>query len=244
MPMKRPRSTAVVYSRKARRVIRKGRYRRPKLNTKILLRVARNQVLKASETKKVSYSAQNIALYHNDPTSVINNLLATSPGDNDNQRNGDEIWPKGLSLKIWLSNKSDRPNVSYRVILYTCDANVVGTNAIPANFWAGTASTNYMLEYINTDKCSVVKQWLLNPMGGDYSLESGATNKEHSRYLTTYIPLTKRGKLKYQTDGGNKPKYQKHCFMLAVVAYDAYGTLGSDNIATISYIYRMYYKDP
>lgn len=85
---------------------------------------------------------------------------------------------------------------------------------------------------------------MIKPGGTDFSLESGATNKEKSTYLSFSIPLRKLGKLQYSADNGEVPKYQKHCLAFGVIAYDAYATAGTDNIASMAVTSRFYFKDP
>lgn len=237
------RKSSGTYGRNTRRKRGAGRYRRrSKMNTKLMMRVARRAVLKNTETKFVTYAAQNGQLNHDTPTHIINNLLATTQGQTQFTRVGDEVYPIGVKFKLWLSNKLDRPNVMYRVIFYRPTTDTVGSNAIPANFWVSTANNNKLMEYINTDKYTVVKDITINPKAGDYSLESGATNRERSFMKQFWFPS--KGPLKYQTDNGNVPKFQKHCLSLIVCAYDAYGTLTTDTIASCSWSYKFYFKDP
>ena len=79
-------------------------------------------------------------------------------------------------------------------------------------------------------------------MAGDYSLEASATNKEHSCIRQFYIPL-KNMKIKYaQSTSTGKPKFFD--YGMAIVAYDAYGTAETDNIASYGWSYKLYFKDP
>lgn len=224
--------------------------KRSKLNAKTMVRIARREVLKKCETKYRQASGENITLYHDfsdgalgttgNAVNKIQNLCQTVQGNSQNQRVGDEIYPVGISLRLWLSNKDVRPNVMYRIIVYTCPPDQVYANT-PSAFWAG-ASGNKMIDFINVDKYKVIKHMMIKPFAGDYSLETGATNKEHSSYRKLWIPV--KGPIKYQTDNGDVPKYQKHNICVAIGAYDAYGTVVTNDLATFAYTYRFYFKDP
>lgn len=224
-------------------VMRARKRRGPK---RYALRVARRAMLSMTETKYTSFGVENYNIYHNGgvgPTysyAIINNLCSVSVGTAQNTRVGDEIYPVGINMKFWLSNKDNRPNVSWRIMIIACPPDQV-TAANPGGLFKGT-SGNKILDYVDTDKYNIVYQKLLQPQAGDYSLESSATNKEHSRLHSLWIPI--RGRLSYQSDGGTTPKYQRHCLSLVVIGYDAYGTLLTDNIASFTCVGRFYFKDP
>lgn len=237
---KRARSGGNRSTEKRRKVTKVAR-RRPRMNSKLMLKMARRAVLKTCETKYISAASENNQLFHNGgavPTFVwYSNMLATNVGTNQTTRLGDEVYGVGLSIRLWLSKKLDRPNVTYRIMVV---AGPPGDVTL-ASLFKGT-SGNRMLDYVDTDKYSVVYHKILQPMSGDYSLESGATNKEHSRLLKIWIPT--KGKIQYQVDGGAIPKYQSRNLNLVVLAYDTFGSLTTDNIASFAGAYRFYFKDP
>lgn len=217
---------------------------RSRMNSKLMLRMARSAVLRTCETKYISSGVENNQLFHNGgagPTYVwFTNMLATAQGSQQFNRVGDEVWPKGLSVRLWLSNKLDRPNVMYRIMVISVPPDqLTATN--PSGLFAG-AIGNKMLDYVNTDRYTVKYSKLIQPFSGDYSLETGAANKEHSKMVKFYLPL--KGKLAYTVDNGALPRYQKHILSLVVIAYDAYGSIATDNIASFSYLARFYFKDP
>lgn len=239
------RSSSRKYRKGGRRPPRSSSaYRRPpRMNSKSMLAMARSAVLKSCETKYVSSGSENVQLYHNGGGAFswvsLSNLLATTQGNTQITRVGDEVYPVGLSMRLWLSNKSDRPNVSYRVYIVAVPPDQTSTS--PTGFFKGV-SGNKMVDYIDTDRYNVLYHKILGPLSGDYSLESAATNKEHSRLLKIWLPI--KGKVVYNIDGGNLPKYQKHILSFGVIAYDAFGSIVTDNIASYAVAYRFYFKDP
>lgn len=214
-------------------------------NGKSLIKLIKRVAIKTSETKFGSQQIENSQLYHNGGVAgtwmQLNNLLASAQSANQQSRIGDKVFGKGLSIHLWLSNKLDRPNVMYRVILYTCPYDQY-TSASPSNFWQGLHA-NKMIDYVNTDKYKIIKSKLIKPLPGDFSLEASASNKEHSTELKWYIPL-KNKPITYSADAGAVPNNQNAIYNIGVIAYDAYGSLPTDNIASFSIVYKFYFKDP
>lgn len=208
-----------------------------RLGTKVAYKTFRKQFLRTVETKSVTLNYENIQVYHN-TMQAVQNLLATQQGTTQVTRVGDKVYGTLLSIKLWLSNKLDRPNVQWRIILFT----------YPDNWSSGTsifdpyAHPNKMIGNVDTDKYTVIRQLTLQPLSGDYSLETGASNKEHSRMVKMTIPLNRE--IKYKADGGQEPTYMKNRLALAIIPYDSFGTLVSDNIASFAIQCKFYYKDP
>lgn len=232
------------YKSNSKRVYRKRRYVRKPMQ-KAMVRIAKRVMLKKCETKYTTQPGVNAQLYHNGGSPAVyiysGNLLNTTQGITQNNRIGDSILPVGCTIKLWLSNKLDRPNVMYRVMVLAVPPDKLGLTA-PSDLFQGVL-VNKMMDYVNTDMYNIVYHRIINPKAGDYSLESGATNKERSTYVTFKVPMPK-GVLQFQTNNSVIPKYQKHCLVLSVIAYDAEGTLTSDNIASFTHCTRFYFKDP
>lgn len=245
MAYKRKRS-GYANSAKKRRVMRKRTYK--SRVTRALPRVVRSLVLKNTETKYNVNGYDNYQLYHNSGTQVagvnyltyFSNLLSTSVGTSQNTRIGDSVFGRFLSIKLWLSNKSDRPNVMYRIAVVSVPPDQLVGN--PAGLFKGEAG-NKIIDSINTDRYKIIYHKIVKSQANDYSLESGATLKEKSIYHKITIPLKNR-MIKYSLDSGVTPSYQNNCLSLMVLAYDATGTLTTDNIASYSMLYKFYFKDP
>lgn len=210
-----------------------------------LAKMVKNITLRNAETKYAWAAGENEQLYHNGgtgPTYVIRtNLLGVSQGNTQQTRVGDSVIGQLLSLKLWLTNKSDRPNVMYRCMLVAMPADQYAA-ASPTGFFRGEVA-NKMIDSINSDRYKILAHKLVVPKAGDYSLESGASNKERSTYVKMLVRLNGR-QIKYITDGGVIPAYQRNLISLVVIPYDAYGTLTTDNIASMAWSYKFYFKDP
>jgi hypothetical protein len=119
--------------RKSYRKSRRGRSSRRGRNFQT--RVKR-VLQKTAETKYFDIAEENVQLNHNLGTSA----LATSSiaqlynpwadiikGTSRQDRIGDKITPRGMSLKLWLANKADRPNLMYRFMVIRCPKSLQGS---------------------------------------------------------------------------------------------------------------------
>jgi len=192
-------------------------------------------MLKQCETKHKSHSFQDQQMFHNTVSIPLNGLVDIAQGDGENQRTGDEIIGKYIKVKLWVSNKLDRPNVMYRFMVIRVPT---GEETGSVNPFEGVIG-NKMLDYINTEKYTPVFQ---KYMTLSKTVETGDTAKEQSGYCSFMIPLNNQ-KIKFLPTG-DTPKYQKFNLRLLAVAYDAYGTLVADDIASFAGVTRTYYKDP
>jgi len=201
-----------------------------------LAKKIRSIALRNSEQKHNFIQSENVQLYHNTAT-VVDQLLQTTVGTSQLTRTGDEVIGQYLKIKFWLSNKNDRPNVMYRIILFSTPL----TSQVLA--WATNTSSNRMIATLDTDKIKILRQKLIRTQANDYSLEPSASNKERSQLYTMNYYLKNR-KIKYQADGGGTVLWQGNNIHIAVIPYDAYGTQITDNIASLAYQVSFYFKDP
>lgn len=216
-------------------------------------KLAAIRVRAKNEQKMTNFSNQNVQLYHDASISalggvrlVLNNMLATTQGVTQYNRVGDAIYSQKINVKLWLSNKLDRPNVMYRIIVLAGeladmpDGN--GVTGVPlSDPFYNSGAINTMTGYLNRDKFKVIRDQYVQPFGGDYSLEASSTQREHSRLVEFSIPINKM--IRYKTDNGTVPE-GANCYGLCVIAYDSYGSLLTDNIASFAYSVQHVYKDP
>lgn len=211
-----------------------------KKQTKSVRVIARKTALGLSETINQVYVEENQQLYHN-KAYYASKLLATSQGLLDDNsgitpnaavRKGDEIILKNINLRFWLSTKEDRPNVMYKGILFWYD---VATPPTDATVWF--TQTNKMLDRYNTEQISIIDTFIVKP-SFNYAVEGN--NHEHSQ-LASLNKSWKVKKIKYN-EGTSTPKFKDIGF--AVVAYDAWGTVQTDNIASMAFNIKVAFKDP
>lgn len=204
--------------------------------------------LRQCETKVANDYAENLQLFHNG-TEYKGAFLLTSAGTGDGQgfgsanrvRIGDEIIARGLKLKWWVSNKFSRPNVMYNI--YVFYYNTLEQSLDDSVFWRGTdgvgGSMNRMLDAPNPERVKVLKKITINSKNQYGDL--GSNGREHSQFRECYISFNNK-KITYRRDSSTQPKGWDVGF--AVVPYDAYGTLTTDNIASFGWSSTFYFKDP
>lgn len=218
-----------------------------KSTTKKLVRLIKKVSLKQSETKNSHMIQENNQLNHNG-IYVMNSLLALNQGVSDTQagsqwnacRIGDQVLARGLSIKLWIANKLDRPNVMYRIVVYKYQSRITPGS----DTFLNQGATNIMLRDFNLEKYSIVKTKTFNVQLGFSAFPSGSVGdqdgREAHKLVSFWIPL-KNKKIEYE-EGATIPKWSD--YGIAIMAYDSYGTLTTDNIASFAINYKFYFKDP
>lgn len=211
-----------------------------------LVRLIKKISLGQHETKQVHRVLENINVNHNQGY-AFTNLLYTTQGINDNDtgannyncRLGDEVQGKGISIKLWIANKLDRPNIMYRLVVFKYQSQSIPTLS---SIFVG-ANGNKIMDDLDREYITPVYQKLFNLQVGYSAYPSGslgdADGREAHIYKKIYIPL-KDKKIHYN-NGGSVPKFVDYGF--ALIPYDSYGTLTTDNICSFSYQMKFYFKD-
>lgn len=213
-------------------------------------------LMRNAETKYFDIGKEDQQLYHNtgiagtayvcpvvsNPWQLINN------GSYRYNRIGDVIQPRGMKVNIWMSNKEDRPNVQYRIVVAifpkTYGGSAVTPGSIdPAPSMQNGALGNYLILPFDKEKGIKVlyDRIVRNNWNSNTSLTNAAafTPKEMSCTKTLYIRRKRSANIVYEPAGAitNKPLY------IFVIPYDAKGTLTSDRIASCAVFTRLYWKD-
>jgi len=236
-------------TRRGRFSLRKGRSFQSRV-TQVLM--------KKSETKFYDIADENVQLYHNNCTNSIlfsqiagisilyNPWADIAKGYNRNERIGDRITPRGMSLKLWIANKQDRPNVMYRLLIVRMPKTIGGiatTNGNTYPFQTANlgANGNHILLPLDQDKgMKALYDRTFNVQTGDSWATNGSTLKEAHTLKKLWIKRKKSGPIVYDGAGQfivNNP------ILVYLIPYDSYGTLTTDNIASCSFYCRLYYKD-
>lgn len=222
----------------------RGRLGRKHMPSKTMRKVARQEALKVvkrqSETKRTAYGQENIQLYHNVPH-FHNNMLYTTNGTESGDREGivatrigDELFLKSLRLRLWMSNKTDRPNCIYRIILYWYETS--NPPAAQADLFNETGPG--LLTSVNRENISVIADKYVRNVR-----DANTTDiKEHST-LKFVNKNWKNRKVVYNDTEGSSALPKDKSLGFAVLCYDAYGTLTTDNIASFAYQYDVLFKE-
>jgi hypothetical protein len=209
-----------------------------KTQARTVKKIAKNVAMSIHEKKVFGFQEENVQLFHNKPL-YVQSLLSNKQGLADandlstrNVRDGDSFYLRNVNVRFWLSNKLDRPNCMYKLYLFWYESGVTLTDAI-----VYFTQTNKMLDRINNEKITLLdtKTIFSGPM-----YLNGTEKFEHS-YLATLNKSWKSHKITYN-EGGASPK--KRDIGVCVAVYDAYGTLQTDNIASIAYNGKITFQDP
>lgn len=230
----------------------KSKGKKKRLTHKSVAKVAKNVLFKHSETKVGNFAAENQQLYHNTWVIPDTNACFTQQGIQDeedvsaNNRIGNAIQPIKLWWRIHLFNKLDRPNLYYRVVVVRRATNQSGgilsiPSGHPESVYFPGVLGNQMILPFNREQCTPVYDKLhrvTNP--GGYTGDVALDDREIQKIIDVNIDLRKITQMTY-LQGGSVPK--NYVYQLLILAYDAFGTLTTDNVGSYAFVRRFYYKD-
>ncbi len=196
------------------------------------------------EDKAYVYTAEDQQLYHNKPSYHQKFLgdIEQGIGDGDQSttggtgiskiRIGDSIKLKNINIRLWLSNKWDRPNCMYKGVLFWYP--VLGSLSDTMVY---STQSNKMLDRYNRKEIKIIDSFIVQSTTNFSNAEVG--KKEHS-YLATFNKSYKNKTITYDNNGVIPKGYE---LGFSLVAYDAFGTLQTDNIASFAYQSLITFQD-
>lgn len=236
---------------------RRGRYGR-RTGRSFQSRV-KKVVMKIAETKFYDIGIENVELYHNCGefitlfpgyvTSIVdwfNPWAKILKGDNRYNRIGDRITPRGMSIKLMLFSKQDRPNTKYRVMVCTLPKNTGGTITTarfdPLQLPNTGICNNNLLQTADHDVgVKVLYDRIISMNTQSWTAgNAGWAHKEFTKCVKLWIKRKRARDIVFSTSAQeivNKP------LAVYVIPYEEYSTLETDNIASCAGLMRMYYKD-
>lgn len=227
-----------------------------KSQRKEVKKIANKAIDEEIEDKSQLTGEENVQLYQN-KTLYFPQYLAqigqgVADGDQSTAQNGlrvcrigDQISLKNVNVRLWLSNKLDRPNVMYRIILFWYP---VGTTS-PDDTTLFKSQGNKMLDRLNTKVVRVVKELHFRSTSNfaqPYQTQPepviigpGILGRESSQFKVINKNY-KNKKIDYDFNGITTKGWD---LCMAIVAYDAFGTLSTDNIASFAYNRLITFQD-
>lgn len=207
--------------------------------------------MKTAETKYVMAAGENTYLYHdrgtlsaglltsNQGALIWNPWFAITRGDTVSNRDGDEIYPRGMALRLLYNNEGARSSQFVRIIVAVIPKIVSGTIMDGSNFdlMDASGSNDTVTGMIKREGVKVLYDKTFTVQAP--AIRSVATTGDGRLFKKLYIKSKRGGKVTWQQDGTltNKP------VGVWVVPYDQYTTLRSDLLGTCSYTYKLYFKD-
>jgi hypothetical protein len=244
-------------SRRGKRTLGRQTYRAMKA-------IAKKVSLKNMETKHATLASEGAALYHNGQISATNSQPTTNaqmfnvwklivPGTAVNNRIGTEIWPRGMSVRLYLENMGDRPNIHYRVMIGAApkqrsDGTSTNYNNLELLDMGGTVGN--LCRHATTDLGykffydRVFRSELGQTNTGSLQGVTSGVERRCHLFKKIWIKRKKAGKIIYNNSASgvvaeivNKPLF------FCVLAYDSTNTLITDQIGLFSYQTKLYWKD-
>lgn len=219
-------------------------YRNPGVVTRNRMRGIKQTIMRMKETKFVDFFWGKHELYHavyNIPgaqTAAFYQLntpngCLPAQGDGDSNRNGNDIYARGIQVKMMLGCKQDRHNTNFRILVFKTSK---GYDRSAYTQVFDNQTGNVMLDGVDKDRVSVVfdKKVSFKP------INPSPDGKEITIFRKFWIPH--KTLYKFYDDGQQGNSYPYDVWMV-VMAYDAYGTLTTDNIAYVQTWSRFYFKD-
>lgn len=248
---KRKYSPAVAAAKRRRTAGRRKRMYRSVRGKGRLVNTIKKTILRMAEPKHKITSWDKVELYHNAGSFTGAKSLGTvwaikdygtlpGQGNTDVTRNGDHIYMTGIQVKVLLGQKEDRMNVTFRIIVIECTSDqepyaVTGTGGL----YDGVTN-NILLDSVNTDRGRIVYQKFVKKTISPQLGTAGA-ERELTHAHQFYIPHKK--KIMFTDDVSNN-QYSGTRMYMYVFAYDAFGTLLTDNIGYVQGWSKLYFRDP
>jgi len=210
-----------------------------------LVSLIKRTVLKKTELKEKFVSSPKAEIYHNcfyNVSGVSSGFvwpLNGSPnmpaqGVQDNQRVGDEIDIAGFQLRLLCGQKADRPNVNWRYFVLS----VPKGSTLTYGNWFTVNTGNVLLDDPNRDFVKVHQQGIWRP--NEAGLVGGSAD-EYTFVKRMFIPYKKH--LKFGP-GDSVLSHNDDDLYFILMAYDAFGSLITDNIGYVQFGATMTYRDP
>lgn len=228
----------------------RGRYSQKRRRRAFQSRV-KAAIMKTAETKYVMSAGEDAALYHdrggpaagllttNQGALVWNPWFAITRGDTVSNRDGDEVYPRGMAMRILYNNAPNREAQFVRIVVAVIPKIVGGTIMDGSNFdlMDAAGSNDTVTGMIKREGVKVLYDKLLTTQyHGSRAVPARGDGRLFKKF---FIKSRKGGKLTWQQDGtlSNKP------VGIWVIPYDQFGTLRSDILGYCSFTYKLYFKD-
>jgi hypothetical protein len=228
------------YSKYRRRSTRaKSRYTKRNISYNTVRQIAQKVINRNTETKVKDWNKGKVEYNHNVPQLLELNASTALPtrGSGIDNRIGDSIRKVGTRHTMLIGGKADRTNVTYRLmyITYPRDA----TYSYDTFFINKTG--NALLDRMNTDLVKIIKTVYVKPQKS--TLFAGNLDDKGTREYTIAKKMWLPSKSVIRFPDGTTSEASNRKFGVIITAYDAYGTLTTDNIAYIQHLVSNYYKD-
>lgn len=229
-------------------------------------KAAKAVIMKNVETKHASNGIEDLYLYHNgagiasgaaaqpNGLAVLDNVwFNVVPGTSVINRVGNEIFPRGISIRFYLENMIERPNIHFRVIAgFRPKTNSDGTltSVISMKEMLDAGSNGNLIRHTSTDQgyTFIYDRVFRAEMGANLyanpDVPADQNNVRSHTFKKIWLRPRKGSKIIYPSSAtGVAISPINRAFFFTIIPYDSYNTLTTDNIARVSLQYKLYWKD-
>lgn len=221
--------------------------------------VALKAIMKKSETKNTTVSQEGLDVYHNGQISALNQQPTTDAqffniwrynitcGPGLNQRIGTEIQPRGCSIRLYLENDVNRPNLHWRIIIGVAPKLKIDglTTTAYDNLEMMDGIGGNLVRHINTEAGykilydRIYKNEIgISTKAGDWTL------RRCHKFLKIWLRRKRGSKITFVSavNGATSAINNKPVFM-ACIPYDSNNTLATDYVGEVNWQAKLYWKD-
>ena len=210
--------------------------------------------MKKAETKYYIGGGDETALYHDRGTATAaavgqtQGAIIFDPWANIGQgtgvrnRVGDEIYPRGMAIRLTMFNAVDRPALYYRVIVCKFNRTMNGTIVTAGNqdMFDANGSNDSIASIIKNDQG--IKVYYDKTFTVQHGLQySVGTDLNRKPRMFKKLFINPKGTKKIVFSAANT--IVNNPLAVFILPYDAYATLRTDNVANCQFSYKLYFKD-
>lgn len=209
--------------------------------------------MKKAETKYYTLGGDDTLLYHDRGTTTATAVGGTQgaliwdpwvnigQGTGVRNRVGDEIYPRGMALRLTMFNAVDRQCLYYRIIVCKLNRVINGTGMTGGNFdmFDTNGSNDCIASMIKNDSGVKVYYDKVFVVQGNCLGPSGPQNRKNRMFKKLFI--NPKGSKKIIFSAANT--IINNPLAVFVLPYDEYATLRTDNVANCQYSCKLYFKD-
>lgn len=229
---------------KSRRYVkRKSQYRQQKLSVATVKKICRKQIRGQKELKHYDVPAiSKFELYHNAwinsgsyTHTITGNAFMPLQGDGQDDRDGNTIFLDYINLKFNLWAKADRLNTQFRLVIIK--TNTSTSLATYSNIFDNQTG-NLMLDGLK--KGNSVLQIVYDKIWKPKGIVPVANTDEYNMFGQINVPIKKKV---YFYGDSSQVLVSPYSYHFIIMAYDAYGSLQSDNVGACQVYQRTFFRE-
>lgn len=218
---------------------KRQQYKQQKLSVATVKKIAKSVCAKTSETKISTGTYNKVEIPHNawdTNPAIFTPLHATTmptQGAGANQRIGNSIYVKGISMRFMFYTKAEYPNTKFRVLIFKLKR---GTSATYSSVMDNQTG-NVMLDKIDRNKAIKVYDRIYN----NKRWIGGTNSDEQTTFADLYVPV--KQKFTFLGDTSTDFSEPMYTYFMVICAYDTYGTVLGTTVGACQLWLRYTYKD-